>query len=195
MINDNKRVLEHFNNLLDKTKENEKGEVSRQNIKYLVNKLEKYFTQTEQLQELASDYWLENETLHKIVEYLREQNKRYRERIEKLEAKNWELIEENQELKEQINQHIRFLDENHKGWENNWNFNALLNEKEKLHAENEELAVAYNNVQKEIYILKNKLESHRNTLKFYADETNCDAQYRLEIMRDSGDRARRELIN
>src|SRR5699024_12185292 len=171
MINDNKRVLEHFNNLLDKTKENEKGEVSRQNIKYLVNKLEKYFTQTEQLQELASDYWLENETLHKIVEYLREQNKRYRERIEKLEAKNWELIEENQELKEQINQHIRFLDENHKGWENNWNFNALLNEKEKLHAENEELAVAYNNVQKEIYILKNKLESHRNTLKFYDDET------------------------
>ena|SRR5690625_1906697 len=171
MINDNKRVLEHFNNLLDKTKENEKVEVSRQNIKYLVNKLEKYFTQTEQLQELASDYWLENETLHKIVEYLREQNKRYRERIEKLEATNWELIEENKELKEQINQHIRFL------------------------AENEELAVAYNNVQKEIYILKNKLESHRNTLKFYADETNYDAQYRLEIMRDSGDRARRELIN
>src|SRR5690625_4676364 len=82
MINDNKRVLEHFNNLLDKTKENEKGEVSRQNIKYLVNKLEKYFTQTEQLQELASDYWLENETLHKIVEYLREQNKRYREALE-----------------------------------------------------------------------------------------------------------------
>src|SRR5690625_5249013 len=129
------------------------------------------------------------------LDKVKAQNKRYRERIEKLEAKNWELIEENQELKEQINQHIRFLDENHKGWENNWNFNALLNEKEKLHAENEELAVAYNNVQKEIYILKNKLESHRNTLKFYADETNYDAQYRLEIMRDSGDRARRELIN
>lgn len=43
MINDDKRVLEYFNNLLDHTKDKEKLTVNRQNIKYLVNKLEKYF--------------------------------------------------------------------------------------------------------------------------------------------------------
>src|SRR5690625_2226502 len=43
MINDDKRVLEHFDNILAKTKNNEKVEVYRQNIKYLVDKLEKYF--------------------------------------------------------------------------------------------------------------------------------------------------------
>src|SRR5690625_207606 len=137
------------------------------NLKFLIKQAE----EVEKLQSYLEVY--ENTLRHMDNKCFKveRQNKRYRERIEKLEATNWELIEENKELKEQINQHIRFL------------------------AENEELAVAYNNVQKEIYILKNKLESHRNTLKFYADETNYDAQYRLEIMRDSGDRARRELIN
>lgn len=43
MINSDKRVLEHFHNLLDHTKDKEKLTVNRQNIKYLVNKLEKYF--------------------------------------------------------------------------------------------------------------------------------------------------------
>jgi len=78
MINDNKRVLEHFNNLLDKTKENEKVEVYRQNIKYLVNKLEKYFTQTEQLQELTDEIYQHLED----KESLEQQNKRYREALE-----------------------------------------------------------------------------------------------------------------
>ena len=83
MINDNKRVLEHFNNLLDKTKENEKVEVYRQNIKYLVNKLEKYFTQTEQLQELTDEIYQHLED----KESLEQQNKRYREAIEKIKNK------------------------------------------------------------------------------------------------------------
>src|SRR5690625_5029773 len=78
MINDDKRVLEHFNNILSKRKENKKVEVSRQNIKYLVNKLEKYFTQTEQLQELTDEIYQHLED----KEYLEQQNKRYREAIE-----------------------------------------------------------------------------------------------------------------
>lgn len=77
MINDNKRVLEHFNNLLDKTKENEKVEVYRQNIKYLVNKLEKYFTQTEQIQELIDEIYQHLED----KESLEQQNKYFRKII------------------------------------------------------------------------------------------------------------------
>lgn len=43
MINDDKRVLEHFNNLLDHTKDKEKLTINRQNIKYIVGKLERHF--------------------------------------------------------------------------------------------------------------------------------------------------------
>src|SRR5690625_1185584 len=78
MINDDKRVLEHFNNIISKRKENEKVEVSRQNIKYLVNKLEKYFTQTEQLQELTDEIYQHLED----KESLEQQNKRYRDYLE-----------------------------------------------------------------------------------------------------------------
>lgn len=43
MVNSDKRVLEHFYNLLDQTKGKEKVVVDRQNIQYLVNKLAKHF--------------------------------------------------------------------------------------------------------------------------------------------------------
>lgn len=35
--------------------------------------------------------------------------------------------------------------------------------------------------------------SYRKALRFYADKTIYDAQYKLEIMRDCGDKARKEL--
>src|SRR5690625_574575 len=83
MINDDKRVLEHFYNILNNTKENEKVEVYRQNIKYLVNKLEKHFTQTEQLQELTDEIYQHLED----KESLEQQNKRYREALEEISQK------------------------------------------------------------------------------------------------------------
>ena len=46
------------------------------------------------------------------------------------------INKENDELKEQINQHIRFLDKHHNGWEDKWNINELLSEKEVLEKEN-----------------------------------------------------------
>ena len=75
MINDDKRVLEHFYNILDNT--------NRQNIKYLVNKLEKHFTQTEQLQELTDEIYQHLED----KESLEQQNKRYREALEEISQK------------------------------------------------------------------------------------------------------------
>lgn len=47
-----------------------------------------------------------------------------------------EIKKENDELKEQLNQHIHFLDKHHKGWEDKWNINALLSEKEIIEKEN-----------------------------------------------------------
>src|SRR5690625_508287 len=104
MINDNKRVLEHFNNIISKRKENEKVEVSRQNIKYLVNKLEKYFTQTEQLQELTDEIYQHLED----KESLEHQNKRYRDLLEKVDY----LLEKAGETDEDIYglvRHVRTL--------------------------------------------------------------------------------------
>ena len=43
MVNNDKRVLEHFYNLLDKTENKKEVMVDRQNIQYLVNKLVKFF--------------------------------------------------------------------------------------------------------------------------------------------------------
>ena len=65
---------------------------------------------------------------------------------------------------------------------------------EKLKDENETLSSALHDAQHEIRILKNKIKRQKQTLEFYADETIYDAQYKLEIMRDGGERARKELI-
>jgi|SRR5690625_3673721 len=62
--------------------------------------------QADRVQELDkknSDYWLENDTLHKSVRYLQQQNKRYREAIEKAINKlTWNSIESEQILLEAL---------------------------------------------------------------------------------------------
>jgi len=62
-----------------------------------------------------------------------------------------------------------------------------------LELENETLASALNDARKEIHMLKNIIRRKNQILKYYADDTIYDAQYKLDIMRDLGDRAKREL--
>jgi len=64
---------------------------------------------------------------------------------------------------------------------------------EKLKDENETLSSALNDARHEISILKNNIRRKNQVLKYYADDTIYDAQYKLDIMRDLGDRAKREL--
>lgn len=70
----------------------------------------------------------------------------------------------------------------------------FLEEMRALKDENETLSSALHDAQHEIRILKNKLASQKQTLEFYADETIYDPQYKLEIISDGGERARKELI-
>jgi len=64
---------------------------------------------------------------------------------------------------------------------------------EKLKDENETLSSALQDARKEIHILKNSISRKNKVLKYYADDTIYDAQYKLDIMRDLGDKAKQEL--
>lgn len=79
---------------------------------------------------------------------------------------------------------------------------SIINHNEKikqLESENEELAVAYDNAQKEIATLKNKIKQQKQALEFYADRENykfheVEGKPNLPIGNDNGRKARKELI-
>ena len=105
MINDDKRVLEHFNNLLDHTKDKEKLTVNRQNIKYLVNKLEKYFIlehANERNKEKAQERSLKIKRQTKEINRLHEDLKYWKSNSMDKRHKIGELMQENQNLKKGI---------------------------------------------------------------------------------------------
>lgn len=102
MINDDKRVLEHFNNLLDHTKDKEKLTVNRQNIKYLVNKLEKHFIlehANERNKEKAQERSL------KIKRQTKEIN-RLHEKINALEQSHVDVVNEYKEKERNLKKDI-----------------------------------------------------------------------------------------
>src|SRR5690625_2362465 len=83
-----------------------------------------------------------------------------------------ELKKKNSELKGQINQHIRFLDKNNKGWEDKWNFSACLEKNSELEQEN---------------------KRYREALEFYADEKNYDYKINTDSAGDMHDMSYMEI--
>lgn len=93
MVNDDKRVLEHFHNLLDQTEGKEKITINRETFSYLVKKIENYFIlehANERNKEKAQERAL------KIKRQTKEIN-RLHEKIEALEQSHVDVVNEYKE--------------------------------------------------------------------------------------------------
>src|SRR5690625_2757048 len=102
MVNSDKRVLEHFYNLLDQTMGKEKVVVDRQNIQYLVNKLAKHFSLEHA--NAKNKERLKDRAL-KIKRQTKEIN-RLHEKIEALEQSHVDVVNEYKEKERNLKKSI-----------------------------------------------------------------------------------------
>lgn len=116
-----------------------------------------------------------------------EDNRDYIREIEGLKRfiyRNYERIrnleKENSELKEQVNQHIKFLDRNYEGWEDLWNFDAMLNERDERLYFGDDPYAKYNEFpRRELSQVKHRLNSmEERILEMESRETLLD--FRIE---------------
>ena len=105
MVNSDKKVLETFNELLDKTKGDKNVLISRQNFEYLFNVLNKHFileASLEKAKETSEDRKLKINRQVKEINRLHEDLKYWKSNSMDKRHKIGELMQENQNLKKGI---------------------------------------------------------------------------------------------